>query len=272
MSNPILHQALACAERGWPVFPCQRDGKIPLTRHGYLDASTDPAQITEWFARHPHRNLAVATGAPGPDVLDIDYRGPAAHGFPALRRLRDAGLLAGASTRIRTPGGGTHLYFAGSGQRSGHLAAAHVDFLAAGGYVLIPPSRAGGRPYQHAETLGGHGTLDWDAAARILEPSRDHQRTARPQPGPRPAAGARIGALARWVAAQPEGNRNAGLFWAAHRALEHAGQAADLSPLAAAARQAGLGEREITRTLDSARRASQPSPEPPGRQAEGEPA
>ena len=58
-----------------------------------------------------------------------------------------------------------------------------------------------------------------------------------------------------------EGNRNAGLFWAANRALE-ADPAADLSPLAAAARQAGLDDREITRTLDSARRTGQSRPRP----------
>jgi hypothetical protein len=71
------------------------------------------------------------------------------------------------------------------------------------------------------------------------------------------------------VASQPEGNRNAGLFWAANRALE-ADPAADLTPLAAAARQAGLGEREITRTLNSARRTGQARPSTPDRQAEGE--
>ena len=78
-------------------------------------------------------------------------------------------------------------------------------------------------------------------------------------------------ALAAWVAGQREGNRNAGLFWAANRALEQAGQAADLSPLAAAARQAGLGEHEIARTINSARRTTQASPQPPSRQPEGEP-
>jgi hypothetical protein len=36
-----------------------------------------------------------------------------------------------------------------------------------------------------------------------------------------------------------------------------ADQAADLSPLAVAARQAGLGDKEITRTLDSARRTGE---------------
>ena len=267
MTNPVLHRALACAEAGWPVFPCQPGLKVPLTRHGYLDASTDPDQVREWFARHPDRNLAVATGAPGPDVLDIDYRGPAAHGFGALARLRMGGLLTGATVRVRTPSGGAHLYFAGSEQRSAHLPASHVDFLAAGGYALMPPSRVSGQPYQFAWALGGNAELDWDAAARLLEPSRDHQRPALQRPQAQPAAGLQDGALARWVAAQPEGNRNAGLFWAANRALE-ASQAADLSPLAAAARQAGLTNKEITRTLNSARR-SQARPQPPGREPEG---
>ena len=61
-----------------------------------------------------------------------------------------------------------------------------------------------------------------------------------------------IGRLAAWVAAQPEGNRNAGLYWAACRAVE-----ADVDPgeLAAAAVQAGLSETEALRTIGSARRA-----------------
>jgi Bifunctional DNA primase/polymerase, N-terminal len=271
VKNPVLYLATACAEYGWPVFPCQPGQKIPATPHGYLDATTDPAQVTEWFDRHPHRNLAVATGAPGPDVLDIDSRGPAASGFPALARLRDAGLLDGAVGQVRTPSGGLHVYFDGSSQRAGHLPACHVDFLAVGGYVLIPPSQVDGRPYRNLENLsGGHanlstgrGRLDWHAAARLLEPSRDLQRPEVPH-----VPGLQVGTLASWVASQPEGNRNAGLFWAANRALE-TDQAADLSPLAAAARQAGLPNAEITRTLESARRTTQPEPQTPGRQAEG---
>jgi hypothetical protein len=58
------------------------------------------------------------------------------------------------------------------------------------------------------------------------------------------------------MARQAEGNRNAGLFWAANRALE-ADPAVDLSPLASAARRAGLDEPEIERTLDSARKTGQ---------------
>ena len=220
-------------------------------------------QITDWFGRDPGWNLAIATGAPGPDVLDVDQHGPAGNGFAALGRLRRAGLLDGASAYVRTPSGGLHAYFTGTAQRNGHLPAHHLDFRSAGGYILAPPSQVNGHPYQLLRTTGRHGRLDWDARhPRCCNPSASTSGQ-----NPRPAPDRDLGHLARWVAAQPEGNRNAGLFWAANRALE-ADPAADLSPLAAAARQAGLGDPEITRTLDSARRTGQARPDPPDYQAE----
>jgi Bifunctional DNA primase/polymerase, N-terminal len=263
MSNETLRQALAYAGRGWPVFPCRPGQKIPATRHGYLDATTDQQQITAWFGRHPGSNLAIATGAPGPDVLDVDQHGQAGNGFGAFARLRAAGLLDGAAAYVRSPSGGLHVYFTGSDQRNGHLPARHLDFRSAGGYILAPPSRVRGRPYQRIKTPSGHGGLDWQAVVRFLEPDRQHQRAA-----PSQLPQQRLSRLARWVAAQPEGNRNEGLFWAANRVLE-ADPAADLSPLADAARWAGLSDPEITRTLDSARRTGQARPDAPGRQAEG---
>jgi len=262
MTDTMLRQALAYARRGWPVFPCLPGQKIPATTHGFRDATTDEQQITEWFTRHPGRNLAIATGAPGPDVLDVDQHGPDGSGFHAYARLRRAGLLTGATAYVRTPSGGLHLYFTGSAQRNGHLPAHHLDFRSQGGYILAPPSRIDGRPYRLIKTTPDHGGLDWDTVTQLLEPRRQQQR-----PEPRQAPGHALDGLARWVAVQPEGNRNAGLFWAANRALE-TDPAADLSPLAAAARQAGLDDQEITRTLDSARRTGQPRPAPPDHQAE----
>ena len=263
MTNHTLGQALACASRGWPVFPCMPGRKIPLTRHGFRDATTDPAQISAWFGHRPDWNLAIATGAPGPDVLDVDQHGPAGNGYPAFRRLRAAGLLDGAAIYVRTPSGGLHAYFAGSHQRNGHLPAHHLDFRSHGGYVLTPPSQIGGKPYQLIRQPGGHAGLDWAAVTRLLPPQRQPQKRAR-QPQ---AHGGDLNYLARWVASQAEGNRNAGLFWAANRALD-ADPAADLSPLAAAARQVGLGEREITRTLDSARKGGRTRIPAPDYQAE----
>lgn len=248
MTDGMLRQALAYASRGWPVFPCRPDQKIPATRHGCHDATTDQGRITAWFGRDRACNLAIATGTPGPDVLDVDQHGPAGNGFTALERLKRAGLLEGASACVGTPRGGLHIYFAGTSQHNGHLKDWHLDFRSAGGYILAPPSSVHGKPYRLIRTLDGQGILDWAAATRVLDPWRQPNRSES-----RPAIDSDIGRLARWVARQGEGNRNAGLFWAASRALE-ADRTADLSPLADAARHAGLPAREITRTLDSARK------------------
>jgi Bifunctional DNA primase/polymerase, N-terminal len=262
MTQARLHQALEYAARGWPVFPCNVGQKTPATPHGYRDATTDPEQITTWFTRNPLWNLAVATGAPGPDVLDVDEHGPAGNGYAAFATLSKAGLVDGAAAYVRTPSGGLHAYFRGSDQRNGHLPAHHLDFRSRGGYVLAPPSRVDSKPYQLIRAVDANGGLDWATVTALLEPQR---KTARPQPHPDP--GQDLSHLAQWVAAQPEGNRNAGLFWAANRALD-AHSAADLSPLATAARQAGLGKREIARTLESARKTRQARPPAPDYQAE----
>ena len=262
MTEATLRQALAYAARGWPVFPCQVGQKTPATPHGYRDATTDLEQITAWYSCNPHQNLAIATGTPGPDVLDVDEHGPAGNGYAAFATLSKAGLVNGAAAYVRTPSGGLHAYFTGSDQRNGHLPAHHLDFRSRGGYILAPPSRVDDKPYRLIRTVQANGALDWATVTGLLEPQR---QIAPPQP--RPAPDRDLNHLARWVASQAEGNRNAGLFWAANRALE-TDPAADLSPLAAAARHAGLEDQEITRTLDSARRTGQSRPAPPDHQAE----
>ena len=261
MPAATLNRALAYARCGWPVLPCRPGQKIPATRHGYRDATTDQQQITDWFGRGSGWNLAIATGTPGPDVLDVDQHGPAGNGYPAFTRLRRAGLVDGAAAYVRTPAGGMHAYFTGSGQHNGRLPSHHLDFRSAGGYILAPPSQIDGKPYSVIARPGGHGSLDWNAVTRLLEPGRQQHLQ------PRSAPGLGLRHLAQWVASQPEGNRNAGLYWAANRALD-TDPAADLTPLAIAARQAGLGDKEVTRTLDSARRTGPNHATPADRQAE----
>jgi Bifunctional DNA primase/polymerase, N-terminal len=179
----ILGQALAYAEAaGWPVFPTRPDAdlcpdpddcpcKRPLTEHGFKDATTDPATIRQWWRRRPDANVAIVTGRPGPDVLDVDVK-QAGSGFGALNRLKRAGLLTGASALVRTRSGGLHVYYAGTGQGCGALPRHHLDFKAAGGYVLAPPSRVHGRAYQLLDHRPGTAALDWQAVKRLLDPPR----------------------------------------------------------------------------------------------------
>jgi hypothetical protein len=244
-ADPMLAAALRYARANWSVFPCIPEGKVPATRHGFLDATTDPGKITWWWSRNPERNVAIATGRPGPDVLDVDVRADG-NGFAAFNRLRREGLLDGACAYVRTPSGGLHAYFTGSEQSNGRLPAHHLDFRSRGGYIVAPPSRVGGRAYELLKHQEGQAGLDWATVTRLLNPQPQHHpdRTAERQIDAARMAG--------WVERLPEGNRNDGLFWAANRALE-AGLT-DLDELAEAARKTGLDEREIARTLASAQR------------------
>jgi hypothetical protein len=244
-----VERALAYAAHGWPVFPCQPGGKQPATRHGFLDATTDPDQITWWWRRQPAANLAIATGRPGPDVLDVDQHGPAGNGFAAFNQLKGAGLIDGAAAIVATPSGGLHAYFTGSDQHSGKLPRHHLDFRARGGYIVAPPSQVGGKPYQVISHRDERGGLDWSKVTGLLEPER-HTRiqSARVERGD-------LSHLASWVGQQHEGNRNDGLFWAACRAAE-ADNETVLAELAAAARTAGLPDREIAATITLARRTA----------------
>jgi len=264
-ARDIVGHALAYAAAAWPVFPVKAGLKVPAIPsahppgatctgecgrdgHGFYDATTDPGRITEWWHRYPGANPAIRTGAPGPDVLDVDT-GPAGSGWSAFGRLKRAGLLTGASVLVRTRSGGLHLYFTGTGQPCGRLPRHFLDFKAAGGYVLAPPSfvRADDKPggfYALVDQRDGTARLDWQAVRRLLDPQR------KPVPSTRTG---NISALARWVAEQPEGNRNAGLYWAANRVIE---EGLDPAGLLGAALAAGLSEAEALRTINSARRAA----------------
>lgn len=245
-----LRAALYYAARGWPVFPCEPDGKAPLgalAPHGVKDATTDPARITAWWSRRPDANVAIATGAPAVDVIDVDNK-PDGDGFAAFNRLVRAGLMGGTLALVRTPSGGIHAYRTGTEQGCGRLGSHFIDFKARGGYVIAPPSTVQGRPYVLTEHRPTGTPVDWARVKRILDPPRP-PRPAPANPG-RSARGA--GALADWLSSQKEGNRNNALFWAACRAAEGGATDADLDRLLAAAVGIGLAEGAARATIRSA--------------------
>jgi Bifunctional DNA primase/polymerase, N-terminal len=258
-----LRAALAYARAGWRVFPAVPGEKVPATAHGVHDATADAGPIRAWWERNPDRNVAIACGHPGPDVLDID-RKPDGSGFPALRQLRQAGLITNPRAMIRTPNDGAHLYYAPtSGSGNGSVPAAHIDHRGAGGYVIAPPSEvrraADGQlcPYVVVRHQASMDRIDWAAIRQFLDPQPE--RTWRPPEHLLNGAQQNLDHLPAWLAGQAEGNRNAALFWAANRVLDH-GQPERLPELAEAARQAGAGPREIERTVRSALQQARQDP------------
>lgn len=249
----MLQWALAYARAGTPVFPCAVAGKTPITASGFHDATTNPDQIRVWWARNPDANIAAPTGAATFDVLDVDVR-PDGSGWDALVAVRDAGLLDGWFRAVQTPSGGLHLHYPGTTQRNGSIRGQHLDFRAAGGYVLLPPSlgqtKTYSRRYRVMKTTDTPTRpLDWAAVTALLAPAP----ATRPLLAPARTRSTGVDPmtwLAAHVARQPEGNRNNALFWAACRAAE-AG-AANYEPLIAAAVAAGIPEHQAARTVESA--------------------
>lgn len=149
-NNHMLDAALALAEGGWPVFPCNPETKAPLTPAGFNDATVDPVLINRWWARNPGALIGVPTGgAIGAWVLDIDDPG-------AFEAACDIAL---PRTRCARTGKGYHLYFEWDPAAPIHnlqrtkkgwpipsLPGAEVR--GDGGYVIVPPSiHPNGKPY-----------------------------------------------------------------------------------------------------------------------------
>lgn len=248
-------EALTFAAAGIRVFPCVPGSKQPLTEHGFTAATTDVGQIHAWWRTWPEANIAMPTGAPLWDVLDIDLKNGDS-GYPALQMLAQAGLTEGWSHAVRTPSGGLHLYFAGTSEGNHALYRHKIDYRGAGGYVLLPPSTvatdSGPRRYDTLEVRDPIRVkaFDWVGARSLLQS---------PMPVPSPAivaarghapAEQRITHLINHVRNAQPGNRNNALYWAANRALDNG--STDLGPLVAAAIEAGLDYQEARRTVGSA--------------------
>ena len=165
------HQLIA---DGWSVLPlCWTDeagdcacgrrhepknaGKVPLTRHGVNDATTDLAQVDIWSTRWPHANWGIA--CTGVTVVDIDDTDLAA-------LLKEDEELKQHHCMVSTPRrNGLHIYlkeddpvqasrvlFSQDGQRLGEL-------QRAGRYVVGPGSRIGSGHYRPI-TNNATGTVE----------------------------------------------------------------------------------------------------------------
>jgi hypothetical protein len=140
--NASLEAALAYIAKGWPVCLFRQRGnkKFPLTEHGHLDATLDPAQAEAWLRQYPNALIAIATGErSGVVSLDIDIRSDES-GFETLESQC---RIVPTSPTAHSPQGGCAVLLAWPGHRvkscnRGEIGA-HLDVRGDGACQILPP-------------------------------------------------------------------------------------------------------------------------------------
>lgn len=141
-----LEAALTYASWGWAVLPVVPNGKIPATRHGVHDATTNQEIINRWWAENPDYNIGVAAGEKsGIIVFDIDPRNG---GDTSWQQFQEQFGKCPDTIQALTAGGGEHhLAVYDPNIRSCKLREG-IDLLSNGRYFLACPSDIEGRRYE----------------------------------------------------------------------------------------------------------------------------
>lgn len=301
-NNALLESALEYAARGWPVFPlhnpigewqcscgrpteppeksarvegvdyCSSVAKHPRTKNGLKDATTDEAQIRQWWQRWPNANIGLPTGALTFVVIDVD---PRHGGDDSIQGLFEEFGRPEKVVCAKTGGGGEHLLFAHPGfkvknNQSGKIGQG-IDVRGDGGYIAAAPSRhASGGFYQW--TIQPNGTLPTLPAWLVEIMTREAESIAAPaDPNYQPPqvndkyiqAAFQNELIA--VRSAIEGTRNQQLndsaFALGQLVAAGALYRSDVeSALEQAAKQAGLSESEIRATIRSGLNAGAKQP------------
>lgn len=254
--------------RAWiPTLPVA--GKVPLTKRGVHDATTQESRIGFWFRNFsdPRLGVAVATGHPLRSggyllVLDVDTK-DGTDGEYTLAELEGKHEEPIPPTwTVRTPSGGLHYWLRTPKPLGCKVGFRHgLDTRGVGGYVVTAPS-----PGYTVESRSPIADApNWllyvlDPPERTAPAVTLLPNSAKPSEiGPRYVEVA-IERECQDVASAPEGCRNDTLNRAAFALARFVadGQAdarGVIRALTIAATFCGLGEREITKTIDSAFRA-----------------
>jgi len=149
----FVDHALALAKRGFHVFPLKANSKEPAIDKFPVLATTDEAQIREWWGKRPYCNIGISTtlyngGHSGLLAVDVDNKGDK-KGNDEIFKLELEGKEFPGTFTQKTPTGGRHLIYrvnAAVKQSAGRIAPG-IDTRSKGGYVVGAGSSLDGRLY-----------------------------------------------------------------------------------------------------------------------------
>src|SRR5262249_50318874 len=164
-----LAAALSCARgkygQPWYVFPAPPGEKKSYKAASHSNGAkwgmtNDPEEIQRDFTRWPNAGIGVPAGAIN-GIIVVDADTLKGHGVDGLGSLKDLQATHGpfpATLESESPSGSVHYFFQhpndGSRYRSISIAPG-VDVKAAGGMVLVPPTRRpdGAYRWRHASPI-----------------------------------------------------------------------------------------------------------------------
>lgn len=248
-----LEAALWYAERGYPVFPCSPNSKIPFAgTSGCKEATTSIEQITSWWTRWPDANVAMATGSTsGLYVVDIDV--------PSSALMTQLPLTWIAQTRsggwhyiYRLPDG---LRLANTAKKSPNAIHPEADTRGEGGYIVVYPSTIDGKAYAWHNDVEPVELPQW-IMDKVKPPETLSLALARPLYRLTSTSWAQraLDEECRTVSSTGEGGRNQVLVRAAFKVGQivgagHLSGAVAADELLSAALSSGLSQRESISTI-----------------------
>ena len=192
--------AQSYATDGLKIFPCNPNGKNPLTTNGFKDASNDPEIIKLWWDQYPEANIGLVTGVENNLlVIDVDNK-KGVDGSASLRELEaEFGSFDTYAVKTQRVEGGTHYYFTCSSERVKNQVDFRpgIDIRCNGGYVIAAGSSIDGREY----TVVDAGKKQAEAPTELVEAILSHRKPVH-----------NLDSLSSSPFGIPEGARNETLF------------------------------------------------------------
>ena len=161
-ADTSLDVAVGLARLGVGVFPTGAD-KVPATRHGFKDATTNLRTVRRWFGRSDDLCVGVVPSECGLAVIDLDVVDGGLDLAATQVELHTGVVAYDHPHALVTPSGGRHLWFSvgsGPGPSVSNSRWPAVDVRGEGGYVIVWAPN-GGYSTDQWERFSGEDWRDW---------------------------------------------------------------------------------------------------------------